>query len=250
MEQSRPQYSNESIARYEVIFGKDFVSTGGLETTRDLAGLGLRPGMQVLDAGCGLGGSAFYMAKHFGVEVLGVDLLPQMIVEARRRAAASGAAGVRFEEADLLEYPVEAAHFDLVYSRDAFLHISDKAALFRRLHDCLRPGGMLFFTGLCLRAAPRGVDFEAYRGDNAYDLHEVAEMAKWLAGSGFGSVEALDRTTEFVAVLRAELQRAGDAGGALSAADRDYLLERWGRKIRYCEAGDMRWCSITARRPK
>ena len=41
--------------------------------------LKLSPGMKVLDIGCGTGGSAFYMAKHYGVEVLGVDLSQNML---------------------------------------------------------------------------------------------------------------------------------------------------------------------------
>ena len=41
--------------------------------------LKLTPGMKVLDIGCGTGGSAFYMAKHYGVEVLGVDLSQNML---------------------------------------------------------------------------------------------------------------------------------------------------------------------------
>lgn len=51
------QYSEEGIRRYEFIFGKTFVSTGGFETTNEFAKeLRLRPTDYVLDVGCGIGG--------------------------------------------------------------------------------------------------------------------------------------------------------------------------------------------------
>ncbi len=39
----------------------------------------LQPGQKVLDVGCGIGGSAFFMAKNFGVDVYGMDLSTNMI---------------------------------------------------------------------------------------------------------------------------------------------------------------------------
>ena len=51
------QYSVNSILRYEKIYGKGFVSTGGSETTSAfLKTIGLKPNMRVLDVGCGIGG--------------------------------------------------------------------------------------------------------------------------------------------------------------------------------------------------
>ena len=57
-------YSRNGITRYEEIFGKTFVSTGGKTTTEEfVAKLDLKPGMKVLDIGSGAGGSAFLMAR-------------------------------------------------------------------------------------------------------------------------------------------------------------------------------------------
>lgn len=47
--------------------------------------LNLKPGQKVLDVGCGIGGSAFYMAKEFGVNVVGIDLSSNMINLALKR---------------------------------------------------------------------------------------------------------------------------------------------------------------------
>ena len=41
--------------------------------------LDLKPGQKVLDVGCGIGGSAFYMAENFGAEVIGIDLSTNMV---------------------------------------------------------------------------------------------------------------------------------------------------------------------------
>merc|ERR1739847_37047 len=78
------QYKRNGILRYERVFGHTFVSTGGLTTTKQIVDpIGLKPGMKVLDIGCGTGGSAFYMARRYGVDVHGVDLASNMIAIAQ-----------------------------------------------------------------------------------------------------------------------------------------------------------------------
>merc|ERR1712156_159758 len=74
------QYTRKGILRYEAIFGRTYVSVGGETTTKDFVErLDLKPGMKVLDIGCGTGGSAFYMARNYGVDVYGFDLSTNMI---------------------------------------------------------------------------------------------------------------------------------------------------------------------------
>jgi len=69
------QYAKNSVLRYERIFGKNFVSTGGIDTTNEFCQLlNLKKGKKVLDVGCGIGGSAFFMAKSYEVDVHGIDL--------------------------------------------------------------------------------------------------------------------------------------------------------------------------------
>ena len=58
------QSSRNGILCYEKVFGEHFISTGGLDTTKEFVNmLELRPKQKVLDVGSGIGGSAFYMAK-------------------------------------------------------------------------------------------------------------------------------------------------------------------------------------------
>merc|ERR1712020_818515 len=119
------QYARKGILLYERIFGTTYVSTGGESTTRDfcsgLAPSGLKETDKILDIGCGIGGSAFYMAKNYGTTVYGVDLSKNMIDIANelRESEPSGVKHrVQFyvEDATLMDYPPQ--FYDVVYSRD------------------------------------------------------------------------------------------------------------------------------------
>ena len=74
------QYTELSILRYEAIYGHNYVSPGGENTTYQFIDtLKLLPEMKVLDIGCGLGGPAYRMASKYGVHVHGIDLSENMI---------------------------------------------------------------------------------------------------------------------------------------------------------------------------
>ena len=129
------QYTVKGVRQYERIFGPHFVSTGGLETTRKFVKLlALKPGMRVLDVCCGIGGSAFFMAQQFGVNVHGIDLSSNMIKMARQSASKQifpENASVTFEICDATSVAFPENTYDCIYSRDAIMHIWDKVALFK-----------------------------------------------------------------------------------------------------------------------
>ncbi|PNX86071.1 phosphoethanolamine N-methyltransferase-like protein, partial [Trifolium pratense] len=117
------EYSEKSILRYERVYGQGFISTGGLETTKELvAKLELNPGQKVLDVGCGVGGGDFYMAENFDVEVVGVDLSINMISRAIERAIGLKYT-VEFDCADCSKKTYTEKTYDVIYTRDAMLYI-------------------------------------------------------------------------------------------------------------------------------
>lgn len=121
------QYTKNGILRYEKVFGRGFVSTGGKETTEMYASkLAMKPGEKLLDVGCGIGGSAIHFVKTFKCSVVGVDLSTNMIEIGKERAQEEGVDNVEFRIADATRDSFENESYDAVYSRDAILHIEDK----------------------------------------------------------------------------------------------------------------------------
>lgn len=242
------QYTESSIRAYEAVYGPDFVSPGGVSVARELIGrLGLDPGSRVLDAGCGLGGSAFLMARERGWRVDGIDLSRNMINEARRRCARHGLTDlVSFEHGDCLELGRREC-YDGIYSRDVFLHIHDKARLFEVLLGALRPGGRLLFTDYCCGDKPWDPEFSEYVEARAYCLHTLPECRAILEAAGFVGVSAEDITPRFMEILESELERIRTAD--IDEAARSELESGWRAKLRRAAAGDQRWGLVEAQRP-
>jgi SAM-dependent methyltransferase len=105
---------------------------------------GIRPGMRVLDLGCGAGDVTFVAADLVGPDgsVVGVDRSPEALARARLRAGQRGLAQVRFVEGDL-DDPAPGGPFDAIVERLVLWTVPDPAALLRRQATVLRPGGLV-----------------------------------------------------------------------------------------------------------
>jgi phosphoethanolamine N-methyltransferase len=249
------QYTRTGILRYEKIFGSGYISTGGPETTEYLVrklGPALKPGVKVLDVGSGIGGAALALAERFGARVTGIDLAPEMVAISLERAReAKAPEGVSFLIGDVLtaEFPEP---FDVVWSRDALMHIHDKPRLFKRLLSLLAPGGSLVVTDYARGTGEGSPEFQAYVRSTGYHLVAPASYGKLLADAGFAEVEVEDATDKFIDIMKREADRlaANREGfvGAFSEADLKYLIDRWQMKDGFCRAGDMKWGIYKARR--
>jgi ubiquinone/menaquinone biosynthesis C-methylase UbiE len=118
-------------------------------TERLLRGAGIRPGMRVLDLGCGAGDVSFLAAELVGVSgtVVGIDRGREAIAVARRRALAAGLRNVHFEEAAVGAFSgIEP--FDMVVGRYVLIHQPDPVGFIHTAAGLGRPGGVLAFHEL------------------------------------------------------------------------------------------------------
>ncbi|MGF7155712.1 class I SAM-dependent methyltransferase [Novosphingobium gossypii] len=100
------------------------------------AKLAIEPGQKVLDIGCGWGGMAIYLAKHFDVSVKGITLSEEQLALARERAVEAGVAGrIDFELIDYRDLAARGDKFERIVSVGMFEHVG-QAQFDRFFRDC------------------------------------------------------------------------------------------------------------------
>jgi SAM-dependent methyltransferase len=101
----------------------------------------LRPGQRVLDVASGNGNTSLAAARRFG-DVTGIDYVPMLLDQARKRAEAEGLA-VDFREGDAEDLPFEEASFDAVLSTLGVMFAPDQDKAAEELLRVCKPGGTI-----------------------------------------------------------------------------------------------------------
>ena len=104
----------------------------------------LKPGMSILDIGCGPGSITVDLAKHVPQgQVIGIENVPDPLDQARAFAAEQGTTNVNFKVGDIhkLEYPDDS--FDVVHVHQVLQHVADPVAALREMRRVAKPGGIV-----------------------------------------------------------------------------------------------------------
>lgn len=137
--------SHDDIARVfdewaEAGRAEDMEARHGDVARQVLDALEVKPGMQLLDLGCGGGWATRILGKKApGAQAIGVDVSPGMIVKAD--ALSDWTSRARFERMafDALDFPD--GKFDRVFSMEALYYAPDLGAALREVHRVTKPGG-------------------------------------------------------------------------------------------------------------
>ena len=191
------------------------------------------PGVRVLDAGCGRATHSLGLARRFGCEVVGLDLVFEPMKAGAQEAQLPHE--VRFVQASMSQLPLRDATVDFVWSRDMLVHVTDLDAAMRECSRALRPGGkmLVYCTVQTDRMEPR----EARRvyaplaivPDNT--SRERLESA--FAQAGFAIIRREDIGSELVEFYE---ERDGRASRELMRIARmrrrrEALIEKWGAEV-------------------
>lgn len=155
---------------------------------------------EVVDVGCGLGGSALWFAEH-GARVTGLTPVPGHVPVVERLAFEAGLADrVRVELGDAHTMP-GIARFDAAYSFSASCYF-DRARWFRHLRGLLRPGGRVFIEDSVYTRPGLDAPFDAYWLTH---LGTEAEYVSAAHDAGFALVRLEDVSREAAGFWRVSL---------------------------------------------
>lgn len=145
----------------------------------------------ILDAGCGSGLTACYLAKTIGCKIVGIDMNPQMIAKARLRAEKEGVSHlVDFQVADVYNLPFAVNYFDWVIAESLTVFL-DKIKVYGEFYRVLKPQGRVADLEMVLLAElPPGLrtQMEDCFGPGTDPL-TFAQWCESLIQAGFEDVE-------------------------------------------------------------
>jgi cyclopropane fatty-acyl-phospholipid synthase-like methyltransferase len=104
----------------------------------------LKAGMKVLDAGCGVGGTAIYFAKHYQVEVTGITLTPHQVEKAKENARKAGVEKLcHFQLMDYMATSFENESFDVITGLESICYAEPKFGFLVEAKRLLKKGGKI-----------------------------------------------------------------------------------------------------------
>jgi cyclopropane-fatty-acyl-phospholipid synthase len=189
--------------------------------------LALRPGMRLLDVGCGWGSLALHAAQRYGVDVVGITLSAQQADLARRRVAAAGLdERVTIRVQDYRE--VVDGPFDAISSIGMAEHVGRVAlpGYARRLHGLLRPGGRLLNHAISWAAGDTTWHDHTFIARYVFPDGELLPLSvtmKALSDTGFHLLDVESLRRHYALTLRAwveRLEKQWDAAVALTSEGR------------------------------
>jgi len=162
--------------------------------------LAIQPESRVLDAGCGIGGSAIWLAETFGAHVTGITLSHSQARLAEHNAKRRGVTHLaEFQVMDFCATSFPEQSFDVVWGIESVCHALDKRDFLREAYRLLRPGGALVCAdGYAQRPQYSEAEWRCVRicldGWQIPNLVLPRDFASYLTDAGFTDIRFRDVT--------------------------------------------------------
>lgn len=253
------EYDEDMISVLEAVWGDGFLSPGGTDEVDRVIGDKDLGQASILDIGCGIGGAAVHLALTRQPErVTGIDIEENLVHKAQELAVRQNASATcHFQRVEPGPLPFEPQSFDLVFSKDSIIHISDKFSLAKNVYEVLRPDG--WFMGSDWLSGYEGEpssQMQAYIDAEGLDfgMASAATYKEAFREAGFVDIEIEERNAWYR--KQARLERDNLAGplyeSLATKVGEDFLhreIEVWDKMIVVLDSGELRPTHLRVRKP-
>jgi ubiquinone/menaquinone biosynthesis C-methylase UbiE len=253
------QYNGAFNTALQWMWGDGFLSPGGPEEVATMLQDVDISGRKVLDIGSGLGAIDVLLVAQYGAaSVLGVDVEAHLIDEARERASRAGVSEqVSFQLIEPGPLPFADNSYDVIFTKDAIVHIPDKAAFYLEVRRVLKPEG-LFIGSDWLRGDAQTITARAeawleYVHLN-FQMQDIAHTDQAMQDGGFNQPRFNDRNEWYKTAIKHELAsvsgaRLTDLAAKIGQEQAQYRQKSSELKQQAIEDGFLRPTHFVAQKP-
>ena len=203
-------YTTEIITALQWMWGDGYLAPGGPEEVAELIQDADLTGCDILDVGCGLGGIDVELIERYQANsVVGIDVESHLIEMAKERINLAGLSdNVEFKLVEPGPLPFDSEVFDVVFSKDAIVHIENKLAFYQEALRVLKKGGVFIWSDwLCGREATLTPEVTDYLNlvNLSYHLLTSEETRQLVCEAGFEDVQTRDRNEWYREAIKDEL---------------------------------------------
>jgi len=254
------EYDDALVTVLEAVWGEGYLSPGGSDEIRMIVDGVALTGKAVLDLGCGTGGITRFLAEVYRPAcIVGIDVDSGLIARATSRASKTGLGNsLTFRTVTPGPLPFADSSFDVVFSKDAMVHVADKEALFAEIFRVLRPGGivaagdwMSVTDGPFSAAMTHYLEVEGL----GFGIGSPARYRSAMVQAGFRDIRMIDRNEWYRPLAHREYDAvAGPLYDQLVArvgkAFVDREVEVWRALTVVVDSGELRPGHLRARKPE
>ena len=243
-------YGPKQLNMLKVIWGEGYLSPGGSSEIDEIIGELDLSNKRILDIGCGTGGAVFHMLeKHNVAEALGFDTEPLVIEKANELAAEKNLSNrAKFKYIEPGPIQLDNDSMDVVFSKEAFIHIPDKNELMKDIHRVLKTDGLIA-VGDWMRNddnLPSQQMLEYIEAEGLdYFMCSLKKYEEILVKSGFKVISMNDRNQWYLDKVKNEVEQIKGAlwskvVDAIGPEEAAYALDVWKKLLGVVEKGEHR----------